>query len=355
MIRTIRLDRPDPGLERVAKANEFSLHAGVSCEGHQRDKRKRLCWYIARPALAIPRLSLTSAGKVVYTLPGWHHASGIRPGEFRCTAGGQSPMAWAGYTCQTRQRDAANRQPGRPHLSRVSCRNALGSASQASIQHKHRSLQPLGGSVRVIACIGDQDVIDHISAHLRDKKSTSLAPLTPPSRAPRRHCLFSQGRNPQLHNSMSKDKLSKRVVPAGLCPTSRTSRFDGHDCPSNHDSRQPYGKITNSSVQQLDHRRKSARNIPLILPMLLALIDRKVIILRPQPIVKKIPPQLADYDPVLRDDGRLCLAYNSGKTTMGQVLEHIRETRIDIADLDIEGNNLENVFTKLTHHDVGVS
>jgi hypothetical protein len=35
MIRTIRpLDRPDPGLERVAKANGVSLHAGVSCEGH---------------------------------------------------------------------------------------------------------------------------------------------------------------------------------------------------------------------------------------------------------------------------------------------------------------------------------
>jgi ribosomal protein S27E len=38
MIRTIRpLDRPDPRLERVAKANGFSLHAGaVSCEGHER-------------------------------------------------------------------------------------------------------------------------------------------------------------------------------------------------------------------------------------------------------------------------------------------------------------------------------
>ncbi|MFT4769649.1 MAG: hypothetical protein ACI8RN_002800 [Glaciecola sp.] len=37
MIRTIRpLDRPDPGLERVAKANGFSLHAGVSCEGIKR-------------------------------------------------------------------------------------------------------------------------------------------------------------------------------------------------------------------------------------------------------------------------------------------------------------------------------
>jgi hypothetical protein len=62
------LDRPDPGLERVAKANGFSLHAGVGCEGHQKDKRERLCRYIARPAVAIPRLSLSSTGKVVYTL-----------------------------------------------------------------------------------------------------------------------------------------------------------------------------------------------------------------------------------------------------------------------------------------------
>ena len=55
MIRTIRpLDRPDSGLERVAKANGFSLHAGVSCEGHQRGKRERLCRYIARPAVATP-------------------------------------------------------------------------------------------------------------------------------------------------------------------------------------------------------------------------------------------------------------------------------------------------------------
>ena len=69
MIRTIRpLDRPDAGLESVAKSNGFSLHAGVSCEGHQKDKRERLCRYIARPAVAIPRLSLSFTGKVVYTL-----------------------------------------------------------------------------------------------------------------------------------------------------------------------------------------------------------------------------------------------------------------------------------------------
>lgn len=69
MIRTIRsLDRPDPGLERVAKANGFSLHAGVSCDGHERNKRERLRRYIARPGVAVPRRSLSSTGKVVYTL-----------------------------------------------------------------------------------------------------------------------------------------------------------------------------------------------------------------------------------------------------------------------------------------------
>ena len=37
MICTIRpLDRPDPGLERVARANGFSLHAGVSGEDIKR-------------------------------------------------------------------------------------------------------------------------------------------------------------------------------------------------------------------------------------------------------------------------------------------------------------------------------
>ena len=42
-----------------------------------------------------------------------------------------------------------------------------------------------GGSVRIIACIDDQDTIDRILAHLSNKKSTSLARplLTPPPMA----------------------------------------------------------------------------------------------------------------------------------------------------------------------------
>jgi hypothetical protein len=59
---------PDPGLEKVAKADGFSLHAGVSCEGHRKDKRERIFRYIARPPVAVPRLSLSPTGKVVYNL-----------------------------------------------------------------------------------------------------------------------------------------------------------------------------------------------------------------------------------------------------------------------------------------------
>ena len=98
MIRTIRpLDRPDPGLERVAKANGFSLHAGVSCEGHQRDKRERLCRYIARPPVAAPRLALSSTGKVVYTLKTPYRDGttqvGFRTGGFHRTVGSAGPQA----------------------------------------------------------------------------------------------------------------------------------------------------------------------------------------------------------------------------------------------------------------------
>ena len=44
-----------------------------------------------------------------------------------------------------------------------------------------------GGSVRVIGCIEDQDVIDRILAHLREikKEAPALPLLVPPTRAPR--------------------------------------------------------------------------------------------------------------------------------------------------------------------------
>ncbi len=52
----------------VAKQSGFSLHAGVAMVGSERDKIEKLCRYIARPAVALERLSLGSNGQVIYTL-----------------------------------------------------------------------------------------------------------------------------------------------------------------------------------------------------------------------------------------------------------------------------------------------
>lgn len=45
---TTPLTDPAPGSERVAKCAGLSLHAGVSCEAHQQEKRKPLCRHISR-------------------------------------------------------------------------------------------------------------------------------------------------------------------------------------------------------------------------------------------------------------------------------------------------------------------
>lgn len=41
--------------------DRFSLNAAVSCQAHQRSKLERLCRYVARPPLALERLSVTVA------------------------------------------------------------------------------------------------------------------------------------------------------------------------------------------------------------------------------------------------------------------------------------------------------
>jgi hypothetical protein len=166
MIRTIRpLDRPDPGLERVAKANGFSLHAGVSCEGHERNKRERLCRYIARPAVAIPRLSLSSTGKVVYSLKTPYRDGttqvAFEPVDFIARLAALVPKPrvnltryhgvlapnhrWRGLVTPARRgkRHPVHLQHRIPHTCRTSCGNDLGPAAQARFQYRHRSLRPV--------------------------------------------------------------------------------------------------------------------------------------------------------------------------------------------------------------------
>ena len=209
MIRTIRaLDRPDPGLERVAKANGFSLHAGVSCEGHQKNKRERLCRYIARPPVAVPRLSLSATGKVVYTLKTPYRDGttqvAFEPVDFIARLAALVPKPrvnltryhgvlapnhrWRGLVTPARRgrgiKSTSNtevRTPAERHTA-MTWAQRLKRVFNIDIEVCGRC----GGSVRVIACIEDQDIVDKILAHLRNKEqdTPTLPHLTPPTRAP---------------------------------------------------------------------------------------------------------------------------------------------------------------------------
>jgi len=228
MIRTIRpLDRPDPGLERVAKANGFSLHAGVSCEGHERDKRERLCRYIARPAVAIPRLSLSSSGKVIYTLKTPYRdgttqvvfvRGGHPPVDFMARLAALVPKPrvnltryhgvlapnhrWRGWVTPARRGKELKTGTNAEIRTSAECHAAMTWAQRLKrvFNVDVEVCGNCGGAVKVIACIEDQDTIDRILDHLRRKEQdTPVRPLlAPPTRAsPGTLSLFA-GKEPVL-------------------------------------------------------------------------------------------------------------------------------------------------------------
>ena len=209
MIRNIRpLNRPDPGLERVAKANGFSPHAGVNCEGKQKDKRERLCRYIARPAVAIPRLSLRSTGKVVYTLKTPYRYGttqvAFEPVDFTARLAALVPKPGINLTRYHGVLASNHRWRGEVTPAKRGKATKVGANAEVKTPiERHAAMtwaQRLkrvfnidieacgrcGGSLKVIACIEDQDIIDRILTHLRDKElaTPSLQRLTPPSRTP---------------------------------------------------------------------------------------------------------------------------------------------------------------------------
>ena len=75
--KTLRLHTPGaaldgPGREPpkpfTAARDGFSLNAAVGCNAGERRKLERLCRYVARPAIALERLSRDGDGLVVYEL-----------------------------------------------------------------------------------------------------------------------------------------------------------------------------------------------------------------------------------------------------------------------------------------------
>jgi hypothetical protein len=72
------------------------------CEGHKKGKRERLCRYIARSAVTVPRLSLSFTHKVLYSLTTPYRHGTIQvafdPVDFMALlAAVTSPCGFAGF------------------------------------------------------------------------------------------------------------------------------------------------------------------------------------------------------------------------------------------------------------------
>ena len=60
---------------QIAPGDFVSLHAGVACKAHEREKLERLCRYITRPAVSTERLSFTTQGNIRYRLVAPAHSA----------------------------------------------------------------------------------------------------------------------------------------------------------------------------------------------------------------------------------------------------------------------------------------
>ena len=80
---------------------------------------------------------------------------------------------------------------------------------------------------------------------------------------------------------------------------------------------------------------------------LLQQIDNKTLLVRPVSALSTAPT-IAGFDTILREDGRLAVTYNPAEKTAGAVLAALQDAKIEIADLDTQGAELETVFMKLT-------
>ncbi|MBT3722974.1 MAG: IS91 family transposase [Gammaproteobacteria bacterium] len=209
-LQTLPAVEKDDRFAQVVKEAGFSLHAGVAAQAWERDKLGRLCRYISRPALSEKRLSVTSAGYIRYKLKtpysdGTTHVI-FEPLDFISKLASLVPKPRVNLT-----RFHGVFAPNSKHRTLVTPARRGKSLQEENKtpEEKHRAMTwaqrlkrvfnidvetcvQCGGSVKVIACIEDQPVIDKILAHLEIKGCLpSLPNVLPETRAPPQTSLFS--------------------------------------------------------------------------------------------------------------------------------------------------------------------
>lgn len=170
--------------EHLAKANGFSLHAGVWAGANDRAKLARICRYIARPAVCNERIAVTECGHVRYTLKtpyrdGTTHVF-FNPMDFMARLAALVPAPRVNLTrfhgvfapnsklrWQVTLSGRGKRPPQAPHSA------AEGHQAMRWAQRLKRVFQiditqceHCGGKVKILASIEDPLIINRILEHL---------------------------------------------------------------------------------------------------------------------------------------------------------------------------------------------
>jgi hypothetical protein len=206
----------EPLASAMGKVAGFSLHAGVAARGNERDKLERLCRYIARPAVATQRLSLTRNGQVRYELKTpWRNGTThviFEPLDFISRLVALVPKPRVNLT-----RFHGVFAPNSKYRARVTPAKR-GKGKKVKTPEKNQDQTPAehlvsmtwaqrlkrvfsieiatcsecGGAVKVTACIEDPAVIRKILAHLDGKTASPAIDMLPECRAPPQAGLFEE-------------------------------------------------------------------------------------------------------------------------------------------------------------------
>ncbi len=83
-------------------------------------------------------------------------------------------------------------------------------------------------------------------------------------------------------------------------------------------------------------------------PELLKQLDEKMVVIQPAQAINKVPDAIAAIGGKLNEEGAIVIHFSPSSITVGQILDKIAETDIEIADLKTEESDLEDIFLQLT-------
>ncbi|MBF0354897.1 MAG: ABC transporter ATP-binding protein, partial [Alphaproteobacteria bacterium] len=83
-------------------------------------------------------------------------------------------------------------------------------------------------------------------------------------------------------------------------------------------------------------------------PSLMHRLDTKALTLTLKQPIAALPPALAIFAPEIKDGNKLFIRYQPSVTAIGRILEAVRNSGFEIADLSTHEADLEDVFLALT-------